>query len=83
MEHATSANTSNLAAKKDFFVLKTEVDKLGINKLSSIPTSLNDLISKNRWFRCWSIKICTSRLEKIKWCSRLLETQHSTHWKQK
>ena len=66
MEHATSANTSNLAAKKDFFVLKTEVDKLGINKLSSIPTSLNDLISKNRSFRCWSIKICTCRLEKIK-----------------
>ena len=48
MEHAKGADTSNLAAKKDFFVLKTEVDKLGINKLSSIPTSLNDLISKNR-----------------------------------
>ena len=48
LEHGTNFDTSNLAAKKDFIVLKAEVDKLGINKLSSIPTSLNNLISKNR-----------------------------------
>ena len=28
LEHATSIDTSNLAAKKDFIALKTKVDKL-------------------------------------------------------
>ena len=43
LDHATGVDTSELAAKKDFIALKTEVDRLGINKLVNIPTSLNNL----------------------------------------
>ena len=32
LEHATWVDTHSLAAKNDFNVLKTEVDKLDINK---------------------------------------------------
>ena len=38
--------TSDLAAKKDFIALKAEVDKLNINKLANVPTSLNNLKTK-------------------------------------
>ena len=37
---------SDLAAKKDFIALKAEVEKLDINKLTNVPTSLNDLKTK-------------------------------------
>ena len=40
LDHATYADTSDLAAKKDFIALKAEFDKLDINKLVNIPTSL-------------------------------------------
>ena len=34
---------SDLAAEKDFIALKAEVDKLDINKLVNVPTSLSNL----------------------------------------
>ena len=37
---------NDLAAKKDFIDLKAEVDKLDINKLTNVPTSLNNLKTK-------------------------------------
>ena len=40
--YATNIVTSDLAAKKDFIALKAEVDKLDINKLVNVPTSLNN-----------------------------------------
>ena len=43
LKHATGIDTSDLAAKKDFITLKAEVDKLDINKLTNVPTSLNNL----------------------------------------
>ena len=45
-EHTAGANTSDLVAKKDFVTLKAEVDKLDINKLVNVPTSLNNLKTK-------------------------------------
>ena len=39
-------DTSDLAAKKDFIALNAEVDKLDINKLINVPTSLNNLKAK-------------------------------------
>ena len=44
--HATGVDISDLAAKKDFCPLKTEVDKQDINKLSNIPKSLNNIKTK-------------------------------------
>ena len=43
LEQATGIDTSDLAATKDYFALKAEVDKLDINKLTNVPTSLNNL----------------------------------------
>ena len=44
--HATGVDTSDLAANKDFIMLKAEVDKQEINKLINVPTSLNNLKTK-------------------------------------
>ena len=48
LEHATGIDTSDLAAKEDYITLKVEVDKLDINKLVNVPTSLNNLKNKSR-----------------------------------
>ena len=46
-DHATGIiNTSVLDAKKDFIVLKAEIDKLDINKRVNVPISLNNLKTK-------------------------------------
>ena len=46
LDHATRVDTLDLAAKKDFIAFKAEVDKLEINKLINVPTSLNNLKTK-------------------------------------
>ena len=46
IDHGTGVDTSDLAPKSDDLALKAEVDKLNINKLFSIPTSLNNLKTK-------------------------------------
>ena len=46
LDHATGVDTSDLAAKKYFIALKAEVNKLDINKLVNVPTSLNNLKTK-------------------------------------
>ena len=40
LKDATGIETSNLAAKSNFIALKAKVDRLDINKLVNIPTSL-------------------------------------------
>ena len=46
LEYAAGVDRSDLAAKKDFISLKAEVDKLDINKLVNVPTSLNKIKTK-------------------------------------
>ena len=46
LEHGSGVDTSNLAAKSDFIALKADIDKLGINELVMVPTSLNNLKTK-------------------------------------
>ena len=46
LEHATGIDTSDLAGEKDFIALKSKYDKLGINKPTNVPTSLNNLKTK-------------------------------------
>ena len=43
MWHATSIDTSDLAAKSFFIALKPKIDELDNYKLSNFPTSLNNL----------------------------------------
>ena len=40
--HATGADTSDFAAKKDFIALKVQVDKLVINKFVNVSTAWNN-----------------------------------------
>ena len=42
-DHATGVDTSDFVDKKYFIALKVEVDKLDINKLDNVPTSLDNL----------------------------------------
>ena len=53
LDHATGIDTYDLAAKKYFITLKAEADKLDTNKLTNVPTSLNNWKTKSRWSRCW------------------------------
>ena len=46
LKHTVRVATSNLVAKKDFIALKAEFDKLDINKLVNVTTSLNNLKTK-------------------------------------
>ena len=46
IEHAIGNDKSNLTAEKDCVALKAEVDKLDINKLTNVPTTLNNLKKK-------------------------------------
>ena len=46
LEHAKGIDTSDLAVKKNFVALKSELDKLGVNKFVNIPASLNNLKTK-------------------------------------
>ena len=48
LDHATGIDTYDLAAKKYFITLKAEADKLDTNKLTNVPTSLNNLKTKSR-----------------------------------
>ena len=43
LDYSTSTGTSDLAAKKDFIDLKAKIDKVDINKLVNVSTSLNNL----------------------------------------
>ena len=46
LKNATGADTSKFANKVDLASLKSEVDKLDIDKLEKVPTGLNSLKSK-------------------------------------
>ena len=46
----TGIHTRDLPATKNFIALKAEVDKLEINKLTNVPTSLNNLKNKSKWY---------------------------------
>ena len=46
LKSATGVDTSDFAKKVDLASLKSEVDKLDIDKLEKVPTGLNSLKSK-------------------------------------
>ena len=46
LKDAAGVNTCNIAVKSDFIVLKAEVNKLDVNKLFYISTSLNNIKAK-------------------------------------
>ena len=46
MQNSTGVDTSKFAKKADLANLKSNVDKLDIDKLKNVPTNLSDLKSK-------------------------------------
>ena len=46
LKNATGVDTSKFAKKVDLASLKSNVEKLGIDKLKNVPTSLSNLKSK-------------------------------------
>ena len=46
LKNATGVDTSKFAKKVDLAILKSNVDKLYINKLKNVPTNLSNLNSK-------------------------------------
>ena len=52
-------------AKKSFITLKAEVDKLGINILANVPTSLNNLKTKVNDFDIGNLKTVPIDLKKL------------------
>ena len=65
LEHATDVDTSDLLVKKDFIALKAEVNKLDINKLINVPTSLNNLKRKVNDLDVGELKTVPVDLEKL------------------
>ena len=49
LKNATGVDTSKLAAKSDLASLKAEVDKVGVDKLKTLPIDLSNLsnVAKN------------------------------------
>ena len=66
LDPATGVHTSDLAAKKDFVALKTEFDKLDINELVNVPTSLNNLKTKVDDLDVGKLKTVPVNLKEIK-----------------
>ena len=66
LDHTTGVDTSDLVAKKDFIALKGEDDKLNINKLVNVPTTLNNLKTKVDDLDVGKLKVVPIDLKKIK-----------------
>ena len=65
LEHASGIDIYDLASRKYFIALKTEVDKLDINKLTNVPASLNYLKTKVDHLDVGKVKIVPVDLQKL------------------
>ena len=65
LKNATGIDAFKLAAKSDFVGLKTEFDKLDIDKLKSVPTSLSNLKSKVHKLDIGKLEITPTDLSKL------------------
>ena len=65
LEHATVVDTSDLVTKKYFIALKPEADKLDINKLVNVRTSLSNIITKVDYLDVGTLKIFVAALKKL------------------
>ena len=68
IRNISQVNTSSFALKTNLANLKTEVDKLDIDKLAPVPVDLsklsnvvkNDVVKKNCWFTVGCKSECNS-----------------------
>ena len=60
VKNATGVDTSDFAKETGLANLKSDIDKLDIDKLNSIPSGLSNLRSKVDKIRYWKIRKYTS-----------------------
>ena len=79
--HTTGVDTFTLAVKKDFIALKDEINKLDINKLVNVPTTLINLKTNTQDIDIGKLKTIPVDLKKkiMQQIMKLLKTQNSTH----
>ena len=65
LKHTKDVYTSDLAAKKDFIVLKAEVNKLDINKLTNVWISLDNVRPKQDDLDVHKLKTIHGDLKKL------------------
>ena len=65
LDHATGDDTIDEAAKKLFMTLKAEVDKLDINKLVNVTSSLDNLKAKVEDLNVGKLKTVPLDLKKL------------------
>ena len=65
LAHTIGLDRSDLAVKKDFIALKVEADKLDINKLVNVPTTLNNLKTKVKDLDVGKVKTVPVDLKKL------------------
>ena len=65
LDYATGIDTSNLAAKKDFFALKAEIEKLDIHKLVNVPSSSINLKTNVGGLGVGKLKAVPTDLKKL------------------
>ena len=77
-EHATGVDTSD---EKDIITLKAEVDKLHINKLTNVPTSLNNSKTNLDDLDVGKLKTVSVDLKKLSDVadSEVIKSQNSAH----
>ena len=65
LDHATGDDTIDEAAKKYFIALKAEVDKLDVNKLFNVTSSLDNLKAKVEDLNVGKLKTIPLDLKKL------------------
>ena len=66
LKDATGVDKSDLAAKKDFIVLKTEVYMLDLKNLSNVTSGLNNLKNKGDDSNVDELQILSKDLKKLR-----------------
>ena len=65
LKNATGLDTSKFVKKVDLARLKSEVDKLDIDKLEKVPTALNNLKSKGDILDADKVSVDLSKLSDV------------------
>ena len=70
LDHTTGVGASDLVANKHFTALKAEIEKLDINTLANVPTSLSNLKTELDDLDVDKLKTVPVGVKKTTWCSR-------------
>ena len=78
LEHATGIDTFDLVDKKDFIALKDEINKLGITKLTSVPTNFKTKVDDLHVVKSKTVPVDLKRLNDLVH-NKVVKTQNLTH----